>query len=227
MEIKNKYAIIILVILLFATLKSKAQDKDKIDYPRNEIRASVADGIPINLVVGVGEAIIDVTSQVILSVFNTKYSTKNLDSYTKGTPLPVGLQYSYRVIPRLSIGLDYAYLGYTDVKNYEIQNDDKDLMDVYREKRNHIIHGTIKYDYIQKGNFAFYGKLGAGVLFYNYRDITEINEIVQKDRPYSGVVFSGQINPVGVSYGIKNFGAYAELGVGTKSIFEIGLYTRF
>jgi len=224
---RNKCIILILSILFSSSINSIAQEQNDKKSARNELRVSISDGIPINLVVGIGEAFGDITSQVISSVFFNQYSTKNIDSYTQGVPLPIGLQYSYRIEPFLSVGVDYSYLGFTDVKNYEVQNDNKDLMDIYRKKRYHFFHGTIRYDYMQKRNFALYGKLGAGFLFYNYSYVAKVNEVAENNRDSYGLAFSGQVNPIGISFGNKNIGGYAELGIGTKSILEVGIYTRF
>jgi hypothetical protein len=75
-------------------------------------------------------------------------------------------------------------------------------------------------NYILRENFRFYGNLGLGYTFLNFK----YNPSATASAKGGHVNF--QVSPLCIKYG-KNFGGLLELGIGYKGILNVGLFANF
>lgn len=77
--------------------------------------------------------------------------------------------------------------------------------------------------YLQKNRLRLYGLMGAGATFAS---ATQNNFETDTHSRSNGTFFNFQVTPIGVSYG-KQWGGFAELGIGYRGILSFGAYYRW
>ena len=198
---------IILAILGFAVFAAKAQKtKSSLDLQKHEIRIGYSDATPLIIANALGEGVGD----AIISAFTNdkrSYKTKTFGMLSAG--------YRYRLIDKLQIGADVAFLRV----NADV-NSKKEGM-VIRETNTVIVMPTVQYSYIKTPWIDFYGNASVGAAV-DFRKET----IAQKTTKNNYINFAFQVNPVGLRVG-KEFGGFVEAGAGYKGFVSAGLSYRF
>ncbi len=158
--------------------------------------------------------VIDVVSDIAGEVFTLgNVTTKNREF--SGA---IGLQYAYQPVRWFGIGAAAVF--------------ERSTADVYQHDE---LKGTTKVNYftlmpIAKFNwfdfkvFGMYSKLGAGYTFRNSE--TNNIETAETDKSNSDMV-AFQFSPVCMQIGTPSIRAFAELGVGSQGILNVGVRYRF
>ncbi len=143
---------------------------------------------------------------------------KDLLSANEHTIGSVYLSYRFKVLPKIQIG---ATLGYEQVeKEYGL-----DAGNMKVGKNNYYtaaLDFQFRYLTIPSEVLTLYWSASAGLTTHNQK-IPEV-ESYGKERE---LFFAYQVSPIGLTVGLPNFGAFAEVGFGYKGILQLGLYARF
>ncbi len=130
------------------------------------------------------------------------------------------LNYNYYLSPKFAVGLVLGYYNHKKKETYRDTDTGNETDFMYTS---HIISlaANVKYIYIKKRNFQFYGRglVGAGFIG-NKRTHDASTENV------SQVIPMFQIMPLGIRYG-GSFAGFLELGFGLKGFIGVGLSYSF
>lgn len=85
-------------------------------------------------------------------------------------------------------------------------------------------HAQMRFDYLQREWVRLYGKAAAGISFVSNESYSSMYN--GDNYSSSFPMFSAQLSPIGIEVG-KQFGGYLDAGIGTKGLFELGLYYKF
>lgn len=130
--------------------------------------------------------------------------------------------YSYQVLPRVRFG---ATLGYERVrKDYvytlfgapEIVGGKNDYLTVAADLQ-------FRYLQVPSGIISLYWGVGLGAGFHKQK----LSGFEYGPAKYDKTRLAYQVTPLGLTVGLKRFGAFAEVGFGYKGIFQFGAYARF
>ena len=121
-------------------------------------------------------------------------------------------------IPKLAVGgiLTYARMG-EDVEY-------KGTKEGERTRTWMSLMPTMKYYWTQSNNFAFYTKLGAGVMMLHSKNEDLVDHMTDTDSKF---YFMWQASLLGAEVGSKNLRGFIELGVGEQGIALAGLRVKF
>ena len=132
------------------------------------------------------------------------------------------LSYRYRILPRVHLG---ATLGYERVrKDYvytvlgapEIVGGKNDYLTVAADLQ-------FRYLQVPSGILSLYWGVGLGAGFHKQK----LSGFAYGPDKYDETRLAYQVTPLGLTVGLKRFGAFAEVGFGYKGIFQFGAYARF
>lgn len=128
------------------------------------------------------------------------------------------LSYRAKILPKIMLG---ATVGYERVeKDYGV-----DAADMKAGKNNYYTAALdiqFRYLTIPSEVLTLYWSASAGLTTHGQK-IPEV-ESYGKERE---LFFAYQVSPIGLTVGLPNFGAFAEVGFGYKGIVQLGLYARF
>lgn len=132
------------------------------------------------------------------------------------------LSYRRQLLPRIMLGVT---LGYERVKkSYVFAMDGAPWM--VGGKNDYLtVMADLQSRYLQvpSGILTLYWSVSIGAGFHKQK-LSDFNYGPAK---YDETRFAYQVTPLGMTLGLKRFGAFAEVGFGYKGIFQFGLYGRF
>jgi|26BtaG_2_1085354.scaffolds.fasta_scaffold00130_1 hypothetical protein len=191
---KNK--IVLLSMLIFLSANSYSQE--------HKLSAGMGLGstnqiLDIFQVVGTGFTAITLNS-------NYLSQTKNRGEFR--------LAYAYTPKNRWSYGAAFSYSR----SDFDVINQEGKIGE--QASSYYTLAAETTYYYMKKEKTKLYGLLGAGATFINM-DVTD--SASQSSTRSNDSFFNFQITPIGVSYG-KNWGGFAEIGVGYRGLFSFGVF---
>lgn len=132
------------------------------------------------------------------------------------------LSYRYQILPRVMLG---ATLGYEQVRKDYVYTVDGGP-EMVNGKNNYLtVAADLQFRYLQvpSGILSLYWGVGLGAGFHNQK-LTDLDGHSAK---YDKTWLAYQVTPLGLTVGVKRFGAFAEVGFGYKGVFQFGAYARF
>lgn len=133
------------------------------------------------------------------------------------------LSYRYRILPRVMFG---ATLGYERVrKNYVFTAGSGSLENVGGKNDYLTVAADLQFRYLQvpSGILSLYWGVGLGAGFHRQK-LTDFDYGPAKN---DKTRLAYQVTPLGMTLGLKRFGAFAEVGFGYRGVFQFGAYFRF
>lgn len=155
----------------------------------------------------------------ILTDFPSDGSVAFADESNSGA---IYFSYRFQILPRVMLG---ATLGYERVrKNYFYTVGG--VPEVAGGKNDYLTIGAdLQFRYLQvpSGILSLYWGVGLGAGFHKQK----LSGFSYGPDKYDKTRLAYQVTPLGLTVGVKRFGAFAEVGFGYKGIFQFGAYTRF
>lgn len=149
-------------------------------------------------------------SRIFVAGFTGKVETKNKKSWGA-----INADYNYHLRPWFGVG---ANMSYSTIEG-DIKQGDKTGTD----KETYVtIMANVKMDWYRRKHITLYSRLSAGVMLENDK-VTSGSTTETK----SDTKFMGQLSPIGLELGSKNFRYFTEFGFGQAGIFQAGLRARF
>lgn len=130
--------------------------------------------------------------------------------------------YRYRIFPRAMLG---ATLGYERVRKdyvYTVQG----VPGITGGKNDYLtLVADLQFQYLQvpSGILSLYWGVGLGAGFHKQK----LSDFPFGPNKYDKTRLAYQVTPLGMTLGLKRFGAFAEVGFGYKGVFQFGAYARF
>lgn len=206
----------VLIVFIVGSTGILAQEQES-RFHRNELNVEVNDALPISIVFGFREA----TS----SLFSENFSSqKKLDGTSSSIPF-LSFSYNFYAQRWLGIGLDFGYYKSSRENTY-IHKKTDEISIVNREESLFSTSLNMKFIYINLPKFQFYGRMLAGVMFYNSEGERRVDNILVSENDYKATYFMGQMMPVGLRFG-NQFAGFVEFGFGVKGFFGAGLSVKF
>ena len=200
-----KKLMMMVAVALMTAVSANAQS----ELPKNEIGISYGLGVSA-IGDGIGNAI-------GTGLFDSMAGRKWTNEKNFGT---LGIEYFRRLdnTPKLAVGgiLTYARMG-EDVEY-------KGTKEGERTRTWMSLMPTMKYYWTQSNNFAFYTKLGAGVMMLHSKTEDLVDHMTDTDSKF---YFMWQASLLGAEVGSKNLRGFIELGVGEQGIALAGLRVKF
>ncbi len=135
-------------------------------------------------------------------------------SYDNGSFFgPLGVEYFYRVTPKIGIGAIGVFARET--KDLKLGGKkDGDASNTYIS-----ILPAAKFNWVDKKHFGFYSKLALGMTIKSQKQSS-----IQSN---TDVLFNFQATAIGLEAGSQHVRGFIELGVGEQGVFNAGVRARF
>lgn len=212
----KKSQIIILLLFAFGFYHAQAQDNELTQKGHHEISFEVNDAIPVSILFAFG----DIAEGIVNNLIGNK---EKVSSSGNSTPF-LSLNYNYFVSEKFAVGMNVGYFSDNSKKTYRDKSTDELT---YTSDKTSLITITpnIKFIYVKKNRFQFYGRALAGVgLKTEKTKVRNSTETVSKKDNDPWFIF--QVMPIGLSYG-GDFAVYGEFGFGVKGLFGLGVRYQF
>ena len=200
-----KKLMMMVAVALMTAVSANAQS----EQPKNEIGISYGLGVS-----AIGDGIGNGLGN---GLFDGMVGRKWTNEKNFGT---LGIEYFRHLdnTPKLAVGgiLTYARMG-EDVEY-------KGTKEGERTRTWMSLMPTMKYYWTQSNNFAFYTKLGAGVMMLHSKNEDLVDHMTDTDSKF---YFMWQASLLGAEVGSKNLRGFIELGVGEQGIVLAGLRYKF
>ena len=200
-----KKLMMMVAVALMTAVSANAQS----EQPKNEIGISYGLGVS-----AIGDGIGNGLGN---GLFDGMVGRKWTNEKNFGT---LGIEYFRHLdnTPKLAVGgiLTYARMG-EDVEY-------KGTKEGERTRTWMSLMPTMKYYWTQSNNFAFYTKLGAGVMMLHSKNEDLVDHMTDTDSKF---YFVWQASLLGAEVGSKNLRGFIELGVGEQGIVLAGLRYKF
>ena len=159
------------------------------------------------------------TSQIldVFQVVGTGFSAIVLDSDHLSQTKNMGefrLAYAFTPKNRWSYGAAFSY-NYSEFDVFDTSEKIGEQSNSY-----YTLAAETSFYYMKKQKTKLYGLLGVGATLVNI-DVTD--QTTQSSKSSNDSFINFQITPIGVSYG-KNWGGFAEVGVGYRGLFSFGVF---
>lgn len=210
--------ILLLSVLTVGLLNySLSQSGGESDFHRHEFNLEINDGLPIQFFYAfrsVGEAL-----------FVGPFSQQaKVEEKTRSTPY-ISASYNYYIKPWFAIGADAGFHLRNSKKTYRHKSTGE-LSYVSSKSNIASLAVNMKFIYVSKPYFQFYGRVLAGGMWYGEKVEREKgNELIKAD-PYNQISFTGQVMPLGFRFGGQLAG-FVELGFGVKGVVGAGISYKF
>ncbi len=133
------------------------------------------------------------------------------------------LSYRYQILPRVMFG---ATLGYERVSKDYVFTAGAGPLECVGGKNDYLtVAADLQFRYLQvpSGILSLYWGVGAGAGFHRQK-LSGFNYGPDKE---DTTRFAYQVTPLGMTLGLRSFGAFAEVGFGYRGVFQFGAYFRF
>ena len=206
----RKIAFAILAVWLAAfSLRAEAQERGR-SSRNNEVR--------IGYGLMAAPSVVDSYSD-ILADFAPESGIAYTDESGSGA---IYFSYRHRLLPRIMLGVT---LGYEQVKkSYVFAMEGAPRM--VGGKNDYLtVMADLQSRYLQvpSGILSLYWSVSIGAGFQKQK----LSDFEYGSTKYDETRFAYQVTPLGMTLGLRSFGAFAEVGFGYKGIFQFGLYGRF